>query len=249
MAFRKTGMKKRSYRKRAPGRARRYARKTNRYATKTYAFKRWAAPVYLTNNNTEDATKIVVSDPSQVDVTSTISDVGGVVGAYEFGGVFTPKFDNIIEYQEFQAMFDQYQIAGIKFTITPLKNVNTASSNAYLPEIVIARDLDDTLPPVSDENDLLQRQDARIRRLTRPISVYCKPGVLIQQSGTAADLVPFGSTRRNLYIDMAFPEIVHPAFKWYMRNVPLGPVGGAAQNNTFAMRIDTCYYLKMKNVK
>lgn len=238
-------LKKRAYRKRGGGMRR---MKTNRYATHTYAFKRWAEPVYLTNNVVEDPTKIVTSDPDQLALSSTISDIGGVLGTYEFGGVFTPKLDNVINTAEFTNLFDQYQIAGVKFTITPLKNVNTASSNAYLPELCISRDLDDVLVPISDV-ELLQRQDLRIRRLTRPVSVYCKPGVLLDQAGTGANIVPFGTVRRNLFIDSATSDIVHPAFKWWMRNVPFGPVTGAPQPNTFAVRIDTCYYLKMKNVR
>ena len=114
--------------------------------------------------------------------------------------------------------------------------------------MVISRDLDDVVVPTNDL-DMLQRQDTRVRRLTRPISVYCKPGVLLDQAGTGANIVPFGSTRRNLFIDSATSDIVHPCFKWFMRNVPFGPVSGTAQPNTFAMRIDTCYYLKMKNVR
>lgn len=239
MGVRKMSKAKRVHNARSKrlGRARR-----NRYAMKTYAFKRWADPVYLTNNVEEDPTKINPTDPGQVTVGTSVADV--VLGTYEFGGVFTPQLGNVINSTEFTTLFDQYQIAGVKFTITPLKNVNTGTSNPYLPELVISRDLDDVTVPTSDVNDLLQRQDTKVRRLTRPFSVYCKPGVLIQQDGTTADIVPFGSTRRNLFIDSAYPNVVHPAFKWYMRNVWLG--GGA---NTFAMRIDTCYYLKMKNVR
>lgn len=245
MALRKRPMTRRP-RRRGIRRGGMLKRKTNRYAVKTYAFKRWANPVYITNNIDEDPSKFVTSDVGQLQLGSSTADI--VLGTYEVGGVFSPQLQNVINYTEFTNLFDQYQIAGIKFKITPLKNVNTGSSNPYLPEIVVSRDLDDVTVPATDF-DLLQRQDAKPIRMTRPLNFYCKPGVLVDQAGTNANIVPFGNTRRNLYLDCNAVDIVHPSFKFWMRNVWLGNAGGTAVANTFALRVDTCYYLKMKNVR
>lgn len=239
------GMKKRVYRKRAPGRARRYARKTNRYAVKTYAFKRHAKPFYLINNNEADPTSIESSDFSQIDLSPTVSD-SVINGSYNVTGAMTPQLLSVIDAADFTSLYDQYRIAGIKYTFTPLKNVNTQSTNYVIPELVIARDLDDVTPPTNDTQDLLQRQDAKLYRLTRPVSVYCKPGVLIAQSGTGANIVPFGSARRNVFIDMATPDVVHPCFKFAIRNAWLGT---PAEVQSFMVRVDVTYYLLMKNVK
>lgn len=238
------GLKKRGYRKRAGG-ARRYVRKPNRYALKTYAFKRHAKPFYLINNNEGDPTSIECSDLSQLDLSVTTSD-SVIVGSYNVYGAMTPQLNSVIDVADFTSLYDQYRIAGVKYTFTPLKNVNTQTTNYVIPELVIARDLDDVTPPTSDTQDLLQRQDVKLHRLTRPVSVYCKPGVLLSQAGTGENVVPFGKTRRNLFIDMAAPDVVHPCFKFGIRNAWLGT---PAENYAFMVRVDVTYYLLMKNVK
>lgn len=238
------GLKKRGYRKRAGG-VRRYVRKPNRYAVKTYAFKRHAKPFYLINNNEGDPTSIETSDASQIDLSATVSD-SVINGSYNVYGAMTPQLISVIDASDFTSLYDQYRIAGVKYTFTPLKNVNTQGTNFVIPELVIARDLDDVTPPTSDTQDLLQRQDVKLHRLTRPVSVYCKPGVLLSQAGTGANITPFGSSRRNMFIDMATPDVVHPCFKFGIRNAWLG---APAEVQSFMVRVDVTYYLLMKNVK
>lgn len=218
--------------------------KLSRVPGRVYAFKRNIDPIYI--SNVADATKINGSDLGAVfNFTATTPDY--MPGTVEVG--MTPSFSlsDAINSVEFTNLYDQYQIAGIKMTITNLRNVST-DANPYIPELVVSRDLDDTSVPISDVNDILQRQDVKVYRLTRPVSLFCTPSVLVGQAGTGASLVPFGQTRKDMFIDCNNPGIVHPSWKMYLRNAYLGPAGSEVVGNV-ALRVDAKLYLKFKNVR
>lgn len=240
------GMRRRYGRKRGGG-ARRAGPRRNKFATKTYAYKRWCQPVYVSNSDPENPSKIVASDNTQIKLGSTNADPSQIPGTYEVGGAFTYSLNNVIDVGDFTGLYDQYRIAGIKVKITPLYNVNTTGPNAVIPQLVVARDLDDVAVPTSDTQDLLQRAQTKVLQLNRPVQFYCKPRVLVQQSGTGADLVQFSSkTYESIFIDMAFPGVVLPTWKFFLRNIYLG---NPLVNYTYNWRVDTCVYFQCKNVK
>lgn len=78
---RRSGLKKMV--RRRPGAKRRGGYKKNRYATKTYNFKRWTETVYLQNSDTDNPSKIINSDPTQLQTSSTVSDL--IPGTLQFG--------------------------------------------------------------------------------------------------------------------------------------------------------------------
>lgn len=240
--------------RRRPGmRRRRVMRKRNNFATKTYAYKRWCNPVYISNSDPENPGKIVASEDGGVTVTNqmtlgpTSSDQSQIPGTYQVGGAFTYALDRVIDLADFTSLYDQYRVAGIKVKITPLYNVNTTGTNNVIPQLVIARDLDDVAVPTSDTADLLQRAQTKVIQLNKPVQFYCKPRVLVQQSGTGADLIQFSSkTYESIFVDMAFPGVVMPTWKFWLRNIYLGqPI----QNFGYNWRVDTCLYFQCKNVK
>lgn len=240
-------MRRRRFAKRRGAVARRAMRKRSTFATKTYAYKRWCKPVYITNSEGEDPTVMIQSDPTQVALGPTSADPSGIPGTYQVGGAFTYSLNNVIDLPDFTSLYDQYRIAGIKIKVTPLYNVNTTGTNNVIPQLVIARDLDDVAIPTSDTQDLLQRAQTKVLQLNRPAQFYCEPRVLVQQSGTGADLIQFSSnTYQSIFVDMAFPGVVLPTYKFWLRNLYLG---APAQNYAYNMRIDTCIYFQCKNVK
>lgn len=225
--------------RRRPGAKRRGGYK-KRFATKTYSFKRWAKTVYLVNSDTEDPTKLV-SDDLSVQVGSSVADA--LVGTYQVGGVFVNSLSDVVNSAEFTTLFDQYRIAGIKIRISPMINVNSAvTGNEIIPEMWVHRDMDDVAVPTS-QNDMRQYQDTKIFRLNRTINLYCKPRALIAQDGTAAAIVPFGKVGRSMFLDCNEDTVVHPSFKFYLRNLTL------SASARFALRIDTCFYTLFKNVR
>lgn len=210
---------------------------------RVYAYKRHIDPIYI--SNVADPTKITGSDLGAVfNFTSTTADY--IPGTYEVGMTPSLSLTDAINSVEFTNLYDQYQIAGVKMTITNLKNVSS-DANPYIPELVFCRDLDDSSVPISDVNDILQRQDAKSVRLNRPVSMYCTPSVLVGQAGTGANLVPFGKTRRDIFIDCSNPGITHPTWKMYLRNAFLGSAGPTV--GALALRVDVVLYLKFKNVR
>lgn len=230
------GMRRRAYRKRA-----------GKFAVKTYAYKRWCKPCYITNSDQELPGDIIASDNTQITLGPTSSDPSMIPGTYQVGGAFTYSLNNVIDVSDFTGLYDQYRIAGIKIKITPLYNVNTTGANNVIPQLVVSRDLDDVAVPTSDTQDLLQRPQTKVLQLNKPVQLYCKPRVLVQQSGTGADLVQFSSnTYKSIYVDMAYPSVVLPTYKFWLRNIYLGqPI----QNFGYNMRVDTCIYFQCKNVK
>lgn len=240
-------MRRRRFAKRRGRAMRKGLRKRSTFATKTYAYKRWCKPVYITNSDPEDPELMIQSDPTQIALGNTTADPSGIPGTYQVGGAFTYSLNNVVDVSDFTGLYDQYRIAGIKVKITPLYNVNTTGTNNVIPQLVIARDLDDVAVPTSDTQDLLQRAQTKVIQLNKPVQFYCKPRVLVQQSGTGADLIQFSSkTYESIFVDMAFPTVVYPTWKFWLRNLYLG---NPALNYGYNVRVDCCVYFQCKNVK
>ena len=111
-------------------------------------------------------------------------------------------------YSELVAMFDAYMITGIQIKFfPPNQNVDNALTRGELYYYI---DDDDSVPPV-DMNEVLQRQDFKVRNLndTTPFKIYIKnPAVKfdVQNLGGV-------SPKRRQWIDFANLNIKHYGLK------------------------------------
>lgn len=187
-----------------------------------HAYKRWATPVY------HQAT--FPSSAYNQQITFSLDQVRGA--------------------SELTALYDQYMIVGVKvrFQLQSNPDSNTALNNTTLgnganfyPKLMYVRDYDNIT--IETPNDLRERNNMQMKVL-RPnsfIDVYVRPAVRNQVylDGVTAATSPIW----NQWIDCSTTTVPHLGLKFSME------FNGATTVQDFYLRVETCYYVKFKNVR
>lgn len=247
-------MKYRSRRARAgrSNRLRRYNRSrrlvARRYpvgAIKNYfKYSRYCADTTITNNGVDEVKW--VDAPTNYTLGTVVPDDNGL---NQFGGVMSFQLNDVIDKSDFTNLYDRYTVKGAKITFISLSNqgyVGTSSSgnqnSATIPTMTYAVDYDDTTLPTTSL-DILEKMDAKVRRLDRPFSIYIKnPKVTsLVYSDTGAVAAGIGS--RGFY-NCANDNIVFHGLKFWIRDMELPD---PTKNLNSLIRVQVKLYLAFKD--
>lgn len=140
------------------------------------------------------------------------ADITGEQGfAFQFNMSALPNFS------EFSNLFDRYKITGVKLRILFLANsIEIGSPTQYaIPVIHHCTDIDDANPP-STENEILQKNFVKTRRLDEPFTVFLrpKPTMEVFNSVTTTGY----AVGKSSWIDMASSGIPHYGWKAWVNN-------------------------------
>lgn len=229
-------MPKKVARKAAP--KRNYKRGSPYRKNVAYKFKRMAKTSVLYNTTTLGT--ITTNDNTMVSLSAApIAEIGGV--GYQFGAGMFFRASNVQTIADFTALYDQYRIAGVRVNIIPLSDSANAQNSGFLPTLYWARDDDDALAP-AQESELRERQDVKVHRLNKPVSIYIKnPKAMVDVNQTTGLADP--AMVKNGWINCASTLVQHNGLKMWFKNVDL-----RAQPLTLtAFRIETTYYLEFRN--
>jgi len=228
---------KRTYRKRkyAP-KKRNYKRRGAYRLNKAYAYKRMAKSLVITNSVT--ASTIVTNDSSQINLSAVQADTVGSM----FGASMQFRLGNISAPGDFQALYDQYKITGVKVQIIPLSDSATSQSSGFLPTLYWARDNDSAATAPTTEASLRERQDVKVARLTGPRSIYISAPKQMIDVGVQGG-VSLISRNSTGWVDCNDQNVMHNGLVMWFKNVDLR----AQPNTTTAFRFECTYYLKCRN--
>lgn len=228
--------KKMTRRKAAP--KRNYKRGSPYRKNVAYKFKRMAKTSVLYNTTTVGT--ITTNDNTMVSLSAApIAEIGGV--GYQFGAGMFFRASNVQTIADFTALYDQYRIAGVRVNIIPLSDSATAQSSGFLPTLYWARDDDDALAPAT-EAELRERQDVKVNRLNKPVSIYIKnPKAMIDVNQTTGLADP--AMVKNGWINCNSTLVQHNGLKMWFKNVDLR----VQPTTVTAFRIESTYYLEFRN--
>lgn len=196
------------------------AAKLNKY--NVHSYKRWATPVWHTASATSTA----------------------------YNQQITFSLDQVRGASELTALYDQYMIVGCKVTFQLITNPdqeyrtnNTTLINGsnFYPKLMYVRDYDNIT--IETPNDLRERNNMKmvVLRPNSQHSVYVRPAVrnLVYLDG----VTPATSPVWNQWIDCSTTTVPHLGLKFSLDFLGLTTV------NDFNLRVETCYYVKFKNVR
>lgn len=203
---------------------------------KAYAYKRMGKSLIIQNSTT--ASTITTNDASQINLSAVQADTIGSM----FGASMQFRLGNIQSPTDFQNLYDQYKITGVKVQIIPLSDSSTAQSSGFLPTLYWARDNDNAGSVPTAEANLRERQDVKSLRLTGPKTIYIKyPKQVIDT--TVQGGVTLNSLNAVGWIDCNDQNVMHNGLVMWFKNVDLR----AQPNTTTAFRFEVTYYLKCRN--
>lgn len=203
-----------------PSRPKGYRAKLAKY--NVHMYKRWATPVLHT-----------ASFPSTA-----------------YNQQITFSLDQVRGASELTALYDQYMIVGVKVVFQLVTNpdadrkinetTNANASNFY-PKLMFVRDYDNIT--IETPNDLRERNNMKMVVLqpNKTASVYVRPAVrnLVYLDG----VTPATSPVWNQWVDCSTTTVPHLGLKF---SVDFQGLSTAAD---YFLRVETCYYLKFKNVR
>lgn len=141
------------------------------------------------------------------------------------------RLDDLVNYDEYQAMYDSYKIAGIKVKfIYDSINASSGVATQSLPLLLSIYDANDAT--LTNEEQMIQYKTFKVRRLNKPISLYFKPF----QVATGTTMV------RSRYNPTSAPDVVHRGIKVAVKS----PLAGAGTTPQGKLSIYTTFYLCMK---
>ena len=140
-----------------------------------------------------------------------ISSVGTVTN-YSQGFPF--RMNQVPNYTEYQALYDQYKLTGVSFKIMPKwtnpGNGANSTTIAGVGQIISVIDYDDTLAPLT-RDELLEFQTAKVTACNKQHVRYIKPKMLNLVYRTVStqgySVVP------SKYLDMALVDVPHFGLK------------------------------------
>lgn len=143
---------------------------------------------------------------------------------------------------EFTNLFDRYKITGVKLRIMFLANSNDTgvTSALSIPLIHYINDLDDAAPPTS-ENEILQKNFLKTRRLDEPFTYFLKPKATSEVYASPSSTGY--SVAKSMWIDGNSPNIPHFGFKAWIGNGPATP----SQQNLGRLKVYATYYVALKD--
>lgn len=180
--------------------------------------------------------------PIYIDVFRT--PVAGAWAAYSMDF----KLSGIRNVGDFTAMYDKYQITGVKVSVRVSEFDNqshtdsntTASTSDYaIPQLWIMTDDDDISTPTVAE--VRERTGARSAPITKPRSLFFKPKVAMEvyRGPTTTAYMPKSAP----ILDMAYSDVPHYGYKLVVE----GPATGLTSKYC-QLRLDVTYYFRCFNV-
>lgn len=147
------------------------------------------------------------------------SATGTISGAYSF------TLDDMTNYGELQALFDQYKITHVQVVFVPKYNMSNVTDK-QLPILHVFRDYDDATAPSLTLNTFLENTKVKSRVLDKPVSISLSPASLTEvYRGPATTSY---SPKWNQWIDMAHADVDHYGIKYLI------------EDNGFAASEDIC---------
>lgn len=216
-----------------------------RYAKNNYKFTRFGVNATIDGGVAGAGTVALNTTASGWALGTPATDANGT---YQFGGAMQFQLSQCLEYADFAQLFDKYKIKGCKVTIIPLGQPSTNAApvnlaNTSYPTIAIAVDNDDAALPGS-WNSIAVKQDCKIKRLSKPVSVYIR-------SPKIASAIYDGATtaysQRTGMIDMQYPDVPHYGLKFWIRECPLPQYPAAGNGANVMFRVVTKFYLQLKD--
>lgn len=148
-------------------------------------------------------------------------------GAMVVGDDF--RLDQLPNYTEFTALFDQYKIVRVKTRFSYDRTEAAVNSSLTtitpMPNLVIVNDFDDG-QFMTDEQAYLQYESLKIHQLSSPFTHYCSPlpSAQVYQSTLAT-----GYSTPNVapWIDVGSPSVPHYGIKWAIDPIECSGTGEA----------------------
>jgi len=134
------------------------------------------------------------------------SSAGNVTGGYSF------NLNNLNQVASFQALFDQYRILAVDFTIRPRCNAFVATGTSSPPPLYLVIDYDNATALASAaaatefSTCAIVEVYQSARRVFRP-----RLAVATYQSGGFT-----GYSNQTSWIDTAYPAVEHYGIKWFL---------------------------------
>lgn len=147
---------------------------------------------------------------------------------------FPASLGQVPNSSEFVALYDQYKICGIKWTLMPRTTEAGVTTNSGVVGSVIDYD-DSNVPTATDQ--LAQYQNFRMTRGNMIHKRYFKPAIsqLMYQSGVINAYGP----KKGAWIDITYPDVPHYGLKAVIQQTD--------SVLTYDLKVD--YYLAFKNVR
>lgn len=137
------------------------------------------------------------------------STVSGVVGSASYNA-HAGQLAFLGNVAAFSALFDQYRIVALRYTLIPRTNV--VSGTAYNPPLYTIVDYDDA-SPLSSRNAFTQRANVTVSQVWQSVSRTFKPhAALAAYSGAFTSY----ANATSPWIDLNSTTVPHYGFKWYI---------------------------------
>lgn len=216
-----------------------YRRRYNkrRYRRKTLFRSRRIYRRYKRYKKTAD--KKVYSFQRTIRKNDIVGPIDGALPEERTYGNIQFYLSDLPNYGEFQNLYDQYKITGVKIKFYPPGlNFSQPRSNG---EFYYFMDENDGNAPTS-MTQIYERQNYNVKSLNdgKPFKVFIRPAVSAAYYQSAG-LTSYGPKRA--WLDTTSPNVPHWALKWAWDQEP------NAQASALYMHVVCTYYLKFKNVK
>lgn len=136
------------------------------------------------------------------------------------GGVLGTAFNLIPQNPQYAALYNQYRINWVQYTIMPQWDSFDPNNAAVITAPRIAFSIQDTASDAlvlpASENDVLLDNGVKVRMLTRPVKIKHKP---VPQVGVALAAGGFASiSRKGSWLDMSSPNVPHGWVNYWITN-------------------------------
>lgn len=155
------------------------------------------------------------------------------------------RLNDLPNYTEFVALYDQFKITGVKLKFIYTKNSadSQASNTQFLPNMAYITDVNDATGPLS-LTEMEQYGSFKIKRLDQPVSVFIRPKVAVdvyQSTWTG-----YATTDKQPWVATA-----SSATEWYgFKNAMLGGMHGGTGTNTLGkLLLFETFYIKCRSCK
>lgn len=164
----------------------------------------------------------------------------GTTGGADTFKTLSFKLSDLPSYQEFTALYDQYCIKGVKFTLMPRFNSSNPGLNPITPQTWSILDYDNSGTNITSQNEMLQYQNLKMIPGTSYHKRYIVPAVDAEIYNGLA--VAAAAPQKNVFLDTANASVEHFGVRIMIPAVPFG-----SEQVFWDLKVK--FYLAMKNVR
>lgn len=140
---------------------------------------------------------------------------GGALPTQNAGGVLTAAFNAMPQWQQYAELYNQYRINWFKVILIPDYNsFQPAVGSPNAPRLVYAQTSVSNPVAPANEAQVLTDNGCRIRTLTRPVTITCKPVPYLQQSVGPAFV---SVSKHGQWISTAEPAVAHGGIAYWIQ--------------------------------